>query len=281
MSSRPLDHLVLPTADLAVARQRLVRLGFTVAPEGVHPFGTKNACVYLADGTFIEPLVVGDPAAVDEAVRQDNSFVLGDRKYRAACGEEGFAALVLGTDNADADHEEFARLGVQGGGMVEFSRPSLDMDGRADTASFRLAFAAHAAAPHLFFFTCERRRAPKIDRGALERHANGAARILAVTATADEPEAFAAFLAKFARGVEMPGSSDSCEVTLPNAALRILSSQTVGSGARLTEIVFGVAGLAATAALFNAAGIGYESRADGLCVPATAGQGADFVFEEM
>ncbi|TIX38964.1 MAG: VOC family protein, partial [Mesorhizobium sp.] len=56
----PLDHLVLPTASLDVARARLTLLGFTVAPTGIHPFGTENCCVFLTDGTYLEPLAVAD-----------------------------------------------------------------------------------------------------------------------------------------------------------------------------------------------------------------------------
>lgn len=279
MSPRPLDHLVLPTADLAVARERLVRLGFTVAPEGVHPFGTRNVCVYFADGTFIEPLALGDADVAAEAAASGNSFVLGDRRFRAARGEEGFAALVFGTGDAAADHEEFGRLGVAGGDMVEFSRPSLDMQGRADTATFRLAFAGNPAARDLFFFTCERRRAPKIDRSALERHANGAARILSVTAAAEDAQGFAAFLATVARGAALAADHGAFDVALANAGLRVLPC--AGKGVRLTEIVYGVPDPGAVAALFKAAAIGYETRANALCVPAMAGQGADFIFEEF
>jgi len=47
----PLDHLVLPTRSLDVARARLSSLGFVVAPTGIHPFGTENGCVLLADVT--------------------------------------------------------------------------------------------------------------------------------------------------------------------------------------------------------------------------------------
>ena len=54
-SPRPLDHLVLPTRSLEIARQRLSALGFVVAPTGVHPFGTENACVFFAGGTYLEP----------------------------------------------------------------------------------------------------------------------------------------------------------------------------------------------------------------------------------
>ncbi|SPZ34390.1 putative lactoylglutathione lyase [Agrobacterium tumefaciens] len=40
------DHLVLPVEVIGVAVKRLVSLGFTVAPEALHPFGTQNACVF-------------------------------------------------------------------------------------------------------------------------------------------------------------------------------------------------------------------------------------------
>ncbi|RUU90742.1 VOC family protein, partial [Mesorhizobium sp. M7A.T.Ca.TU.009.01.3.1] len=34
--THPLDHLVLPTHSLDVARARLTALGFVVAPTGIH-----------------------------------------------------------------------------------------------------------------------------------------------------------------------------------------------------------------------------------------------------
>src|SRR5690606_25434611 len=100
MTTRSIDHLVLPTADLEIARARLRALGFTVAPEGLHPFGTKNACVYFADDTFIEPLAIADDALADEAMAAGNVFVARDRAFRAARGEEGFSAVVLATEDA-------------------------------------------------------------------------------------------------------------------------------------------------------------------------------------
>jgi len=55
---RNVDHLVLPVSDLGTSRERMTALGFTVAPEAVHPFGTENACVFFADGTYLEPLAI-------------------------------------------------------------------------------------------------------------------------------------------------------------------------------------------------------------------------------
>lgn len=279
MNARALDHLVLPTADLGVARGRLAALGFTVAPDGVHPFGTNNACVYLADGTFLEALAIADPSAADAAAASGNSFVAGDRRFRAAHGDEGFSAVAFATDDARADRDQFAGLGMEGGPMVAFSRPTQDSSGRADVASFLLAFAAHASAPDLFFFTCERQNAPNIDRSELQTHANGVSRIAAIGATAGDADAFAGFFAAAARSTSRPAER-GIDVKLANARLHVTPADDAAT--LLTVIVFGVADVAATRRLFDARDIGYDTIADGaLQVAATAGQGAAFVFQEM
>ncbi len=64
----PLDHLVLPVTDIELARERLGRLGFTVAAEGRHPFGTENACVFFADKTYLEPLGIASAKKYEESV---------------------------------------------------------------------------------------------------------------------------------------------------------------------------------------------------------------------
>lgn len=278
MSARGLDHLVLPVAALDAARARLERLGFTVAPQGTHPFGTINACVYFADGTFIEPLAVGDAETVNAAIAAGNSFVAGDRRFRETRGEEGLSGLVFTTGNAEGDHAEFTRLGISGGPMVEFSRPSMDPEGKADTASFLLAFAAPQGGADAFFFACERRKVPAIDRSALERHANGAVRIAAVAAEAADPARFAGFLAAAGRAAATQKGGTS-EVALANAMLHVAASDDAVRP-RLGAITFGVGSLAVTRALFKAGGIGYDEREGRLHVPPASGQGVAFVFEE-
>ncbi|MER2536220.1 MAG: VOC family protein [Rhizobiaceae bacterium] len=278
MSARALDHLVLPVAGLGAARSRLGQLGFTLAPDGVHPFGTVNACVYFADGTFIEPLATGDAAAIEAATAAGNSFVLSDRRFRARRAE-GLSALVLATDDAEADHARFAMLDVSGGPMLEFSRPSLDRDGKADTATFRLAFASPDGGADAFFFVCERRKVPAIDRSALERHANGATTIAEVRAEAADPHRFAAFLATLSGGATSDGDG-FVEVALANATVRILRKPDARAP-RLTAIVYGVRDLAVTAALLQAGAIACRRREGRLHVPAAEGQGVEFMFEEM
>ncbi len=285
---RPLDHLVLPTADLGVARERLVALGFTVAPVGIHPFGTENACVYFSDGTFLEPLAIGDAGKVDAAVAGQNVFITRDRVFRERNGEEGFSALVFGTEDADADHDAFLSAGISAGPRLDFSRPFVDASGRADTASFRLAFAAEGNTPDAFFFTCERVNAPKVDRTALQSHANGVKRIVGIVATSAEPAAYANFFATVA-GAE--SVAEGVQFELPNATIALTDPAGLkvdfgaevpsASDLRLSAIVFGVKDLAKTEALFIADAVDYHRRGSRLIVSSAAGQGAIFAFEEF
>ncbi len=185
---RALDHLVLPTHDLKVARRRLEQLGFTVAPEAKHPFGTENACVYLADGTYLEPLAVYSGDKQNEAICAGNVFVARDWAYRYRRGEEGFSGVAFRTDDAEADHARMRANGVSAGDVLEFSRDFVAADGKKDKASFRLAFASDPRAPDFFLFTCQRLNAPMVDRSALQTHLNGVTRIKAVVLSAPDRE---------------------------------------------------------------------------------------------
>ncbi|TIU44722.1 MAG: VOC family protein, partial [Mesorhizobium sp.] len=71
------------------------------APTGIHPFGTENCCVFFTDGTYLEPLAIGNEQTADLAISEGNVFVARDRLYRQTLGEEGFSAVVFGTANAD------------------------------------------------------------------------------------------------------------------------------------------------------------------------------------
>lgn len=281
---RPIDHLVLPAASLDVARARLGAIGFTVAPTGVHPFGTENACVYFADGTFLEPLAVGDPALADAAVSAGNVFIARDRLFRLCHGDEGFSALVFGTDDAASDHADFSARGVSAGDMLSFSRDFVGPDGKSDTASFRLAFATAGHTGDAFFFTCERINVPEVDRSALQAHANGATRLVAVTATGTSPGEWLELIAPIA-GVSAAENS----IRAANATVEVLDGSafsdrfglTAPDGPfRLAAVTFGVKNLAAAEAMLLQSSILHHRIGDRLVVPPTPGQGAAFAFEE-
>lgn len=281
MTARSLDHIVLPTASLDVARERLKKLGFTVAPEGVHPFGTHNACVYLSDGTFLEALAIKSPELVSTALLNGNSFIAGDKKFREIYGDEGLSALVLASEDAKADSVEFERLGIAGGPLVQFARPSLDTSGKVGIASFLLAFAYSEFASGHYFFTCEKQNVPNIDRVALTRHLNGVIAISSIQACSSQSDDLAHFIALFGNSMCTRIADGAYKVALANIDINIVAVETGDVDVMFSEIVFDVSDVAETMSFLGANGIKYIMQDSKLCVPATNGQGADFVFKEL
>ena len=289
--THPLDHLVLPVTHIDVARERLGRLGFTVAADGRHPFGTENACIFLADRTYLEPLGVANQAECDAAVAKGNSFVARDQAFRFRCGDDGFSAVVFGTADADADKASYDGAQLSGGDMVEFSRPIVMPDGTQATGAFKLAFAADLRAPDVFFFACQRINAFPADRKALETHANGVTGISEIALSAEDPQAFAEFLETASGGVEPKEAALGLSFELPNGKLSIFSNEGMeayfdaeplgtDNGLRARAIVFSVGDLAVTAAHLAANGITHVSMNNRLLVKPAPGQGAIFAFEE-
>ncbi|MER8778370.1 VOC family protein [Mesorhizobium sp. M0977] len=286
-SPHPLDHLVLPTASLDVARARLTLLGFTVAPTGIHPFGTENCCVFLTDGTYLEPLAVADRQAVATAIANRNVFVARDHTYRERNGDEGFSAVVLGTESAAADHARFIEAGLSAGDMLSFSRAFADATGKSDTASFKLAFAALGNATDAFLFACERINAPKVDRTALQAHANGATGIVEVVAVSREPSE-QGHVISIAAGME---AQSGTVYKLPNAAVTVLDPAAfaarfgIPAGApselRFAGIVFSIRHCDTVAKLLAANSVEHDIRGGDIIVSPAPGQGAAFIFREI
>jgi len=284
-ATHPLDHLVLPTVSLDVARTRLTSLGFVVAPNGIHPFGTQNCCVFLADGTYLEPLAVGDTQAAAQAVTQGNVFVARDRIYRDNRGEDGFSAVVLGTGSADADHARYIHAGVSAGDILNFSRAFVDTAGKSDMASFKLAFASGSETTDAFLFACERINAPKVDRTALQAHANGVAGIVEVVAVSDVP-AEQGRLISIATGADGEKTCGLRNATLPvrtSAAPQSRFGVPAGasSNLRFAAIVFLVRHAGIAAKLLAANGIAHDIRGNDIVVQPAPGQGAAFIFREI
>jgi hypothetical protein len=287
---RPIDHAVLPVLDLATARNRLAKLGFTVAPEGYHPFGTANCCVYFTDGTFLEPLAIADREAANAAALAGNVFTARDASYRQSTGNEGFSALAMGTGNAAADHEIFVENGLSAGSILEFSRPFVDAAGVEDTASFRLAFAADKSATEALFFTSQRVNVPKVDRSALQGHANGVSRIARVLLSADAPSAYASVLSTVVGGGRPTDIDQGIELRASNAFVTVLTPARLHSefglkgrakpSLNLVGLVFEIARAPACEGVLQAAHVPYERRGNRLIVQSAPGQGALFAFEE-
>lgn len=218
-----IDHLVLPVAGLAQARLRLASLGFTVAADGVHPFGTANACVFLADGTYLEPLAMANRRVAGTAAKRGNTFVARDLAFRGLKNREGLSAIVLASDDAAADHQRFSGHGISAGPMLEFSRPMTMPDGAESEGKFRLAFAADPQVSDFFLFACQRMVAFPTERGDLERHANAVTGLSEIVLSSEAPGDFVGLFSDVL-GAEPAAGEDLIGFSAANAGVRLMSS---------------------------------------------------------
>ncbi|WEX87297.1 VOC family protein [Sinorhizobium garamanticum] len=288
-TTRPLDHLVLPVAELAQARRRLNDLGFVVADDARHPFGTENACVFFADNTYLEPLAVASREECEAAALAGNVFVARDQAFRFRQGPEGLSAIVMGTSDAASDHMRFRASGVSGGDMLEFSRPMRLPDGREGLGSFRLAFAADLRSPDFFLFSCQRIRALPVDQTALQRHENGVLGIAEVVLSEPNPTDFQYLLQEGVDDREVSANSFGMDIQTGNAKISVLnvagmeaffgrSVKGAERGLRGRAVVFRVADLEVTRALFARNDIEFAEMGGRLIVPEAPGQGVIFAF---
>ena len=105
-----IDHVLIAVDDVSDASDRLVEFGFEVVAGGQHPqFGTHNALVPLADGTYIELIGVEDAelAAQHPHTRQVVEALEGPNRLAlmaiesSAIGADVAAARERGLDISD------------------------------------------------------------------------------------------------------------------------------------------------------------------------------------
>jgi len=288
---RSIDHLVFPVADIGTARARYTQLGFTVAPDGKHPFGTENCCVFFSDGTFLEPLGIAHRETCEAKALKGHTFVRNDQTYRFRRGLEGFSHVVIKSDDAAADHAAFKRDGISGGRRVRFSRGFQTPDGEKGKVSFLLSFAADPRAPDAGFFSCEVASPPKVYRSALQSHANGVTGLRAIIGCEPNPTDFQYFFQSFLSQREMDTDSFSMAFQTPTCEVAIytpeglrayfgLEGERKERGIRLEACVLSVAALADTRGVLEANEVSFYEHFGRLVVPAGEGQGAVIIFEE-
>jgi hypothetical protein len=288
---RAIDHLVLAVGDLATARSRLTALGFTVAPDARHPFGTENACVFFGDDTYLEPLAIASEADSVVSARQGNVFTARDRAFRFRHGPEGLEAVVFQSLDALADHRSFVGAGQSAGEMLTFSRAFTMPDGTSSEASFKLAFASDLRSPDFYTFTCQRVNPPKVDRSSLTAHQNGVAGLAGVVLCEPVPGDFTGYLTEISGGASAGTAEGGINVATENAALSVLTPDEFklqfgyghcchARGLRARAVRFHVGSLQQAEALFRRNGVVHERIGGRLVVRHAPGQGVLYSFEE-
>jgi len=211
---RNLDHVVLPVPNLEITRERFTQLGFTVAPDARHNFGSENACVFFENGTFIEPLAIGHRETVEAAIVKGNGFLGRDMAYRFRNGEDGFSCIVLGDEDPKETRKAFKKAGYRTGKIVIVKRPGVKV---------HIALAMDERAPDCTFFMCERPDGPPQFPSEMTGHTNGALGINRVTLHEHLPEDFQYYMQTVTEQREVRSHSFGMDMELPNATLTTLN----------------------------------------------------------
>ncbi len=266
-------------------------MGFTIAPDARHPFGTENACVYFRNGTYLEPLAIAQREDCEAAAIKGNVFVARDQAFRFRRGDEGFSAIAFASNDADDDHKRFKKLGISGGKQLKFSRVFTNSKGKESVATFKLSYAADLRSPDSFLFTCERINPPKTDRSALEKHANGAIAIAEIAMGEPNPSDFQYFLQEVMNQRDVNAHSFGIELKAGNANIGAFDANGLaawygiktgchGRGLRLRAFSVAVSDLKATAELLKKNKIKAHKYAQRLVVDHAPGQGCTIAFEQ-
>ncbi len=219
---RSVDHLVLPVTTLMLARMRLTALGFTVAPDAQHPFGTANCCVFFKDRTYLEPITIHDRMATDMAAAERVTFVKRMKRFSERQGE-GFAMVALTSEDAEADNAAFEAAGIGGGPVYRFSRMAKLPDESEQEIGVAVANAEFPAAPDASFFTCQHLAKDALFQPAYLDHPNGAKGLLAVAAVAENPADFHILLESVTGQRELRTTSFGVEAEVDGQLFLILT----------------------------------------------------------
>src|SRR5258708_7747637 len=218
--NRGTDHVARCVRNLEAARRTFTRLGFTLTPHAVHPWGTGNSLIQL-NGNFIELLTVDDPSKVAPGTARDFSFGAYTQAFLGH--REGCSMIAFESGDARRDRDEFARAGLSNYAPFDFARQARLPDGNDVTLAFSLAFVTNPRMPESAFFVCQHRAPHFFWKPDYQRHANGAAAVVEAVMVAEEPPALVEFFAALQGPDSVRRATDRLDVATARGALTVLA----------------------------------------------------------
>src|SRR4051794_27690296 len=218
--ARALDHLVIAVRDLHEAGRFYERLGFQVGARNRHPWGTENRIVQFP-GVFLELITVGEAAEI--APPAPGKFSFGAFVRDQLAEGEGFAMLVLESQDAAADRAAFAAEHIGGFETFFFERTAMRPDGSPRRVAFSLAFAEDRLAPKAGFFVCQQHAPENFWNPDFQRHPNGATGVPGVIMVAENPSAHAEFFTHFSGQHDIVSNSAGIEIPTPRGVIQVMS----------------------------------------------------------
>ena len=219
---RPLDHLVLAVHDLAAAQEAYARLGFTLTPKALHPFGTANSLVQL-QGNFLELLMVADRSLIKPPAPGHFSFARFNETFLKS--REGMSMLVFASDDARRDQQGFTASDLETYAPFDFQRLAKLPDASEVTVGFSLAFVTDKRMPDAAFFTCQQHAPQYFWKAEYQQHRNGALTVAEVVMVAAEPASLAEHFRKLQPDGAVTGTGGGLAVTTSRGGITVLAPE--------------------------------------------------------
>ncbi|MEV0324311.1 VOC family protein [Streptomyces sp. NPDC050658] len=181
------DRLCLVVDDLDQAAAHARSLGFTLTPEGEHMVGSRNRCVMLRGGQYLELL---DP----HATVPDPASQAYERRLRRF--GEGLAVLSLRCEDLHALAETWRQAGFNPSPVRPYSR-TIDLPTGRTEARFELIQLPHPplpGVPSLAICACRQLTPDVVWRPDCLDHPNGAAALTGLELYSDAPHKDASVL---------------------------------------------------------------------------------------
>ena len=180
------DHVVVTVRDLDAAAAQWRRLGFTLSPRGTHSpqMGTGNYTIMFGED-YLELLGVLHDTEQNKPTRD----FLRNR--------EGIERSAFTTDDAAAGAADLAARGLSPLGPVHFGRPVDLPNGGKSEARFNVFRWPRDESPGgMRIFACQHLTRNTVWIPELQKHANGASRIVAIEILSVDPKAAAEHMSR-------------------------------------------------------------------------------------
>ncbi len=180
-----IDHPLILVRNLDDAIARFASIGFTMAPQSRHPWGTST-CIAIMERSLIELVSIYDEEKLDLLPAGD--FRFGRFVQQHLAEREGISLTALNSDDAEGDATAVILRGVACQGTIAFGRDVIRHDGVPDRTSTTLKILASDDLPRLSHFICQQHRPDLIYVPKWSQHANGAQHYSQVTILAEEAD---------------------------------------------------------------------------------------------
>jgi catechol 2,3-dioxygenase-like lactoylglutathione lyase family enzyme len=269
-----IDHPLVLVRDIEAARAFYARLGFTLTPVGLHPWGTSTSLAVMRRSA-LELMGIYDEALIDALAA--GPFRFGRHMRDALAEREGLSLVALHSRDTAADGAAMVARGIASQGPIAFRRRVKPPGHDWDEAVVSLEILLDPELPRASHFLARQHRPELLWVPEWMRHANGAFAIAAVTYLAAAPDPLMRRLtAMFGPGTQREAG---WEVTTGQGVFRVLRPEdwaavfadtprpaTAPGETAGVAIDVAVADLAATTALLREAGIPTDPTPGGLAV---------------